>query len=157
MSDPKDASPPSALKAWAGASNDGAFTARLRTLNPAMHEGSVQHPFPSIPKEAYREMLKGDKVTGRIDTAPVMKIPLNEIVGVQHSVNMERVMQHARDPRMVKPGQRASGAGHLIDMPVIVKTGGKYYCHDGHHRATVAKLRGDTEIQARVVDLDAER
>ena len=147
--------PGAGLKTWASAHATDPVGTRLKLLTPSLTPGTVQHPFPVESRESYLASIKGAGVFKRAESAPVVRVPLKGLIGVQSTINMERVMQHASDPSKVAPGTRGAHHG-LVDHVVLVKKNGKLFIHDGHHRATAAALRGQMDIKARLVDLDAE-
>jgi hypothetical protein len=127
---------------------------RLQSLLKGERDGTVRHPFRVIDREDYLAKIKGRGIVKRVDTAPVDTVDLEGLTGIQKSVNVERLGQHLEDESLIPEGQRSAHAGMLTDLPVIVKSGGQHYVHDGHHRATAAWVRGERAIGARVVDLD---
>lgn len=42
-------------------------------------------------------------------------------------------------------------------FPLVVRSGGKYYVHDGHHRVASAILNGEADVNVRLLDTDAKR
>lgn len=146
----------SGLLDWAHASETAEKRAswRLKSLLKGERDGTVRHPFPVTNREDYIAQIKGRGIPKRVDEAPIKSVPLSELHGIQKTVNVERLSQHLEDENLVPEGQRSPHAGMLVDLPVVVKLGGKDYLHDGHHRATAAWVRGERAIGARVVDLD---
>ncbi len=100
--------------------------------------------------------IQGAGIPKRLDKIRPTSVPLDSLSAFQGTVNAERVAQYAHDPGMVPKGKRAVHTGQLVDTPVIVKLGGHNVVHDGNHRVAAAKLRGESSIKARVVDLDKE-
>lgn len=111
-------------------------------------------PFPYADKTAYKSQHTNREINRAIENAPVERVPLNELHAIQHSVKADRVAQYIAHPDAVPAGTRDPKHGGLIDKPIVVVSGGVLYLHDGHHRATAAKLRGEQTIEARVADLD---
>lgn len=127
---------------------------RLRSLLQGERDGTVRHPFRIADRDEYLGRVKGKGLIKRVDEAPVETVDLEELNGIQRSVNSERLAQHLENESLIPEGQRSAHAGMLIDLPVVVKVGGQKYLHDGHHRATAAWVRGERAIGARFVDLD---
>ena len=148
-----------ALTEWAKR-NAGSYDERLATkvamLPPGSSPGTVRHPFKVIPREEYLAKVRGKGIYRLAEKAPIVDVPLDQLNGIQRTINVERLMAHLKDPNMIAKGQRAPGHGGLIDKPLIVKVGGQLFTHDGHHRTAAAKLRGLDTIKARLVDLDGE-
>lgn len=144
------------VKTWAGANagdDDQRTQTQAATLLPGMNDGTVRVPFKVVSHDAYKTAIKGKGVAKLISAAPKEVVPIARLHGIQRTVNSERLGQYVRGE--VQATGNESGAGFPKDLPVVVKTGGNLYLHDGHHRATAAHLRGASEIRARFVDLDA--
>ena len=129
---------------------------RARTLEPGPYDGTAKHPFPVADRETYLAAVKAKGVARLSLKAPVGRIQLSAIKGIQGTINQERLSQHLKDPRLVPDGARAPGHGALVDLPIVVKLGGEYFVHDGHYRLTAAHLRGEQDARVRLVDLDAQ-
>lgn len=128
-----------------------------RMLRPGDSRGTSKVPFPVADREAYLAMTKeAGSIAKRTHGAPIALVNLRDLHAIQHTVNDERLMQHAESPDLVAPGTRGSGHGGLIDRPVVVRKDGVLYIHDGHHRLTAATLRGQETAKVRLVDLDGE-
>lgn len=143
------------LKMWATRTIENPAAVRMAAMTPGTVQGTMQVPFPTVGRETYLSKIKGAGIFKRAEDAPVERVPLKELNGIQQTVNSERLAGYVENPK-VKAGTRAPGHGGLIDKPVVVRVGGKLYIHDGHHRAAAAKIRGDIDISSRVVDLDAD-
>lgn len=129
---------------------------RARTLMDGQYEGTAQHPFPVADRQKYLDAVKTMGIAKLSHKAPIGRIQLSAIKGIQGTVNRERLNQHLKNPRLIPDGARASGHGALIDLPVVVKIGGQFVIHDGHHRLTAAHLRGEQDARVRLIDLDAQ-
>lgn len=127
---------------------------RLKSLLKGERDGTVRHPMRVIDRDEYLSKIKGKGIVKRVEDAPIKTVDLDSLVGIQRTVNAERLSQHLEDEELIPEGQRSPNAGMLIDTPVVVKLGGEHFLHDGHHRATAAWVRGERAIGARVVDLD---
>lgn len=145
----------SPMKAWAAQGNEDPERGMSR-LRPGVMAGSLQHPFPFEDGDGYRASIKSfGSIAARTHGAPIALVNLKDLIGIQTSINQQRLVEHIRDPRM-NDDRRAPGHGGMIDRPVVVKWGGKLFIHDGHHRLTAAHLRGLETAKVRLVDLDAE-
>lgn len=149
-----DAQKPFALKEFAAKMKESPLETKARLLTPGITPGSVQHPFPVTDREAYLAKVRGTGIFKRAESVKPSAVKLKDLTAIQRNVNQERLHAHLLNPRLIQPGTRAPGHGGIVDHPVVVKTGGKMFIHDGHHRCCSAHLRGQSEIQARVVDLD---
>lgn len=127
---------------------------RLHSLLKGERDGTVRHPFAVTDRDAYLAKIKGKGIVKRVEDAPIETIDLDSLRGIQRTVNVERLSQHLEDENLIPNGQRSPHAGMLTDLPVVVKSGGQHYLHDGHHRATAAWVRGERAIGARLVNLD---
>jgi len=160
MGDSEGGGDVSGLMTWARSQASGLPQDRAQVramgLAPGSYEGTVQHPFPVADREAYLKAVRPMGIAKRSMNAPIGRIRLDALKGIQKTVNSERLGQHLQNPMMVETGSRASGSGALVDLPIIVKIGGEYYVHDGHHRLTASHLRGEQDARVRLVDLDPE-
>lgn len=139
-------------KAWASSGDDP--EQRISKLLPGEVDGTSRHPFQVMDRDQYLEMIKPfGSIARRTHDAPIALVNLSDLIGIQGTINRERLVAHLRDPAM-NEGMRASGHGGLIDRPVVVRLGGQLYLHDGHHRLTAAHLRGQDVAKVRLVDLD---
>lgn len=139
------------FRLWVDPEKQSLGVVRLK-LESSGSAGSSKVPFQVADKDAYKAMIRGKGIFKRAEMAPIEDVDLGKIKAIQRTVNDERVSQHF-EGRLYPEGTRAPGHGGLIDYPVIVKNGDDYFCHDGHHRCTAAKLHGDKSIRARVVDI----
>jgi hypothetical protein len=128
--------------------------ARMTVMAPGESEGTLAVPFPTTTREAYLGQVRGAGIFKRAEQAPLVRVPLSSLMGIQRSVNVERLAKYVDDPTAVKPGTRGAHHGGLVDVPVVVRKGGKLYIHDGHHRLSAARVRGEKDARVRLVDLD---
>lgn len=145
----------SALQTWAAQRVNGTTPQASLRLPSGDKPGVLRHPFKLADRTQYLQQIKGSGVFKRAEDAKIEDVPLSDLWGVQRHVNAERLQSHLESPDLVPAGARGPGHGGLIDIPTVVRIGGKSVIHDGHHRATAAHLRGQPSIRARVVDLDA--
>ncbi len=143
-----------AVRAWARRSVVDRLGVRIRAMEPGARPGTALVPFPRIDAGEYKKLVRGKRISERAEKAPVRPVPLAELTAIQRTVNLERLEQHARDPKLNRPGLRSPGHGGLVDLPIVVRQGGKSFLHDGHHRSVGALLRGERSVRARVVDLE---
>lgn len=147
--------PQAGVKAWA--QNEFAPPEqRAEYLQSGEVDGTVKHEFPTVDRAMYLQAIKGQSIPQKSLTAPIALVRLDQLVAIQGSINRERLGQHLANPKMNAEGARAPGHGMLIDRPVVVKIGGTFYIHDGHHRLTAQALRGLSTAKVRLIDLDAE-
>lgn len=113
---------------------------------------SINHGFHIAAVQPYDER----KVSaGAIDAAPLERLKLKDLTATQPTVRRDGVRNFLDNPGVISPGQR-NLSGELVDRPVVVRTGGKAFIHDGHHRLAARVLMGNDDALARVVDLDGE-
>ena len=86
-----------------------------------------------------------DKRQAMFDSLPLSKVPLDQVVVTQPTVNAARVQEIIEDPS-------TGGSKPLF----FVRSGGKTYVMNGHHRIAAMLRQGDTEATGRVLDLDAD-
>ncbi len=146
--------PTNSVRAWAQA-EFAPPEERLEYLPPAGLDGKAMHPFKLIDRDAYLESVKGAGIAKLSHSAPIALVNLSDLVGIQGSINPERVGHHLADPYLYKQGAKAPGHGMLVDRPVVVRKNGLLLIHDGHHRLTAHHLRGLTTAKVRFIDLDA--
>lgn len=150
------AKPPLA-KEWARPTEELTPQERASRLAPGMSAGTSKVPFPVVDRDAYLAMTKAaGSIAAKTHAAPIALVNLSDLHAIQHTINDERLGQHLESPDLVAPGTRGSGHGGLVDKPVVVRKDGQLYIHDGHHRLTAAKLRGQDTAKVRLVDLDGE-
>lgn len=90
--------------------------------------------------EAYSAKVGRDALHAAIKGSVYREVPVAQLVATQRSVNDERVKQYQSPP-----------SPH---PPIVVQRGGRYYIHNGHHRATAAIKSGQETLRARVACLD---
>lgn len=147
--------PQAGVKEWA-ANEFAPPEQRAQYLRPGAVDGTAEHSFPVADRSTYLQAIEGHNIAQKSHAAPIAKVSLDQLVGIQGTINRERLGQHLANPKMNVEGTRASGHGMLIDRPVVVKVGGTFYIHDGHHRLTAQALRGLPTAKVRLIDLDAE-
>lgn len=143
--------PRSAFVLWA---QRGVLPDPARYLNEA-DGGRLLVPFPVADREAYKALIADAGIAARTLTAPVVEVEIASLMAIQRTVSDSRLMQYERGDVEIVPGRRAVGHGALVDVPIVVRTGGQNYLHDGHHRTTAAWLAGGDFVSARLIDLDA--
>jgi hypothetical protein len=129
-------------------------TARLARMPTSVTKHGVDHGMPYADKNAYKGKHSNREINGRIDQAPVRRVPLDGLHAIQHSVRPGRVLTFINDPGAVRPGTHDPEHGGIVDHPIVIHQDGVNYLHDGHHRVTAARLLGDKDIEARYVDFD---
>jgi hypothetical protein len=144
------------IRDWAAM--DGASPEeRMSTLLPGDVDGTVRHPFRSVPREEYLATIaEAGSIAKLTHDAPIALINLSDIVGIQSTVNRERLVEHMSNPAFYPQGTRGAGHGGLVDRPIVVRKGGLLFLHDGHTRLTAASLRGQTTAKVRLIDLDGQ-
>lgn len=131
-----------------------AAKAQLARLPTSLTRHGVAHGFPVVNKNVYKSKHSNREINDAIDAAPVKPVPLDQIHAIQYSVKPARVVTFIDRPDAVPPGTTDPKHEGIVDAPIVIKQDGKMYLHDGHHRATAAKLLGDRDIKARLVDFD---
>jgi hypothetical protein len=109
----------------------------------------VPHPWPVESSRAYGGKVSREQAL----EAPVEDVPLDRLLGVQRGVDRQKLrgyIEHGGDA----PQGKESDSGYPRDLPIVVRTGGELYVHDGHHRLTAHALLGDKTAKARVVDIN---
>jgi hypothetical protein len=129
---------------------------RAEYLQHGEVDGTAKHEFPVTDRAFYLSQIKGTNIAAKSLQAPIALVRLDQLQAIQNTINRERLGQHLANPKMNAEGTRAPGHGMLIDRPVVVKVGGTFYIHDGHHRLTAQALRGLSTAKVRLIDLDAE-
>jgi ParB-like nuclease domain len=152
------ASSAAGLVTWARAHAQGTpkdrTAVRATALEDGPFEGTAKHPFQVADRTVYLAAVRGKGIASRTHNAPMGTIQLDQLHGIQKTVNRERLGQHMSNPRLIPNGARGAGHGGLIDLPVVVKVNGTYHVHDGHHRLVAAHLRGEQVARCRLIDLD---
>jgi len=124
--------------------------AALELLSPADAPGRRKIPLPIGSGSAYSG-IPHSEMHKRIREAPVQRVPVEKLSSNgQRSVSEAGVARYFDRPRSRAKDQ---GGDHPVDKPIVVKSGGQHVTYDGHHRIAAAILKGETHIDARVVDL----
>lgn len=105
-------------------------------------------PLPFRSRDAaYKSAVEPETLVEAIKGSVYREIPVDQLVSTQHRVNDARVVQFAAGRPAPKPKH----------TPIVVQRHGRYYIHNGHHRATAARLSGEKTIRARLATLDKPR
>ena len=97
---------------------------------------------PSQPKAGRRTMV-------------TVVVPLSKIVGTEgrsedFDADFNPLKQNIRDRWISVAAARRTGV--ILPAVELLQVGDEYYVRDGHHRISVAKLMGQLEIDARIVN-----
>jgi len=116
------------------------------------HEYEMDHHFPGKTEVVRLHYRKGgvgvrERFKGVHEKISLSKLRASSQAYVDTS-HLEKILK-----RMEKQGS-TDVFGRGDTAPSVVKWKGKYILYDGHHRVTAAKLLGETEILAEVLDLD---
>jgi hypothetical protein len=109
-------------------------------------------PFPLALRDDVKRGRTNAEINEAIEAAPVERVRLEGLKGIQESVSRRRVASYMRRGWPAK-GTRSEEHGGLVDLPIVVEQRGVKYLWDGHHRCVAALLRGDVDARARVVRL----
>lgn len=103
----------------------------------------VPVPLPYRNRDAaYREHVESASLSAAIRASEEREIPIALLRSTQHTVSDVRL------------AEIALGINPREHSPVVIERDGRYYVHNGHHRMTLASMRGDRTIRARVARLD---
>lgn len=88
-------------------------------------------------------------------TIATVVVPLSKIVGSEgrsedFDADFRPLKMHNRERWISVAAARQTGV--VLPAVELLQSGDKYYVRDGHHRISVAKLMGQLEIDARVVN-----
>jgi hypothetical protein len=128
--------------------------AKLSKLPPKEGKpGRVLSPIEKGEDAPYDKVVDHDEMHRLIKKAPVERVLLKGLVSNgQESVRTDQVAHYISNK-----GDKGTRHGKAsTDHPIVVRVGGKEVVFDGHHRVTAAMLRGEKDIRARHVDLDAK-
>jgi hypothetical protein len=91
-----------------------------------------------------------DRPSGRIVTVPLSRISGSEGRIEDFDAGFLPLKTHLQERWVGIAAARRQG----IALPPVelVENGGLYYVRDGHHRISVAKVMGQSEIEARIVN-----
>jgi len=129
----------------------GTLSTALELLRDRARVGSgdqVAHGF----KTAEAPLNPKKDMAAAIDSAPVERVRIRDLVATQPTVRRDHVRAFLENPGIVIPGQR-SLSGEKEDKPVIVRQGNNHFIHDGHHRLAAKLLLGQEDTMARVIDV----
>lgn len=143
------------LAAWARAADTGVSRALVKVdLLPQSETGhGLAVPFPFLDRSAIKGRHSNREINAAITAAPKVSVPLDGLHAIQHSVKRAKLVDHLSRPS--EPGTLNPETRTPVDLPIVIQQDGVRYIWDGHHRATVAKLRGLQSVRARLVDFDA--
>jgi hypothetical protein len=143
------------LSAWAKSQDTRSSDAKesLKKQPASVHGRALV--FDVGDKKAYKAKHSNTVINHAIDRAPITRVPLHGLKGIQHSVRQATVEKYIDNP-VVKPGTRHLGHGGLVDFPIVIQQDGERYIHDGHHRLTAQALLGETMAEVRFVNFDQE-
>jgi hypothetical protein len=116
--------------------------------------GGEAVPFPVASKDAYKNRVSRGAFVRAADKAPIVSMSMGKLKATQPTIDPDELQRFESHPPMVTHGKR-NDFGLLIDIPLVVKSGNEFYIHDGHHRLSSAKYRGDSDAKVRLVDLDS--
>lgn len=128
----------------------GRFTAAVDSLE-TLKGDRAKVPFPVVDKDVPNaspwldKQLFGEGVQfvheGEARDAKIKEVPMDQLHATQPHVYKSQLNEmHSNPPNN--------------EIPLVIKHGGKYLIHDGTHRATIAKLKGDKTLKAWVWDAD---
>ena len=105
------------------------------------------HPGEQDWWHGFRSIDKNEPAPGamRVGDGPML-LNTKDLIATQHTVRGPTVERLARE---IKAGTRKPGK----DTIVVVKVGSKLFLYDGHHRATVGKALGQTQMLAHVFEV----
>lgn len=121
-----------------------------------------QIPLPPIPvdlkaKAALDQIVSGiprERWRSAINHAPIVALPISSLTALQEYVRTWEVKAFAKDPDLRADGQGSGSRdedGYANDYPIVIAWRGGRYIWDGHHGITAAIVRGDREVEARLV------
>lgn len=96
--------------------------------------GIMPVPFPILDQHQ-----DWDKQDPRLLTAPLVRIPLNQIYATQRTIEAENLHKFLQQPEL-------GGA------PVVTRTEAGYAIIDGHHRLSAARIRGEQHAEVRLAE-----
>ncbi len=129
-----------AMKRIKADKSDGTWPEGRVPVTPAEKFRAGVMPFPKV--EPLPDALR-EEATRRMATAPEETVPLADLRATQPGLNFEGIRE------------TMAGGWELTEGPVhLVRKDGVLRIHEGHHRAALAAARGESEIRAKVVDLD---
>jgi hypothetical protein len=112
-------------------------------------DDSPEHPAGNWAMHAHRsglQVAQGDGVRvpkdyhKQLKHAPVQKVPVKHLIHGQGYLVRDKVKALAKQPH---------GTGGPV---AIIHQDGKHYIKDGNHRSAVAHMKGESHIDAKVID-----
>ena len=142
----------SPLSAWAKQTASPAARAKARLAQLPESEHGTAVPFPVVDgKEAFKARHTNAEINAAIVAAPIVRVPLAGLATYQRSVKAPRVAAYI-DGAAPHPTSKAGATP--TDVPVVIRDKDTLTIWDGNHRATAAKLLGESMMKARLVDFD---
>jgi len=144
-----------ALGAWSRANLGGTrSTQQAISLLRANPGPRVALPWRWIGPEGIKREFREGELQDLIKRASIRTIPIESLVGAQHTVKSNRVESYIRKPQLIPKGSTSPG-GWPIDLPICMHWEGQNVLWDGNHRSFAQMLLGHETIRVRYVDLDA--
>lgn len=92
-----------------------------------------------------------DIIHNDVRSLPVERVKVGSLYKTQPHLDPEAVKRYITKPDSIS----IDNTGKLNDLPRVVRFQGKEYLLDGHHRAAAQKYLGETDIDVRLIDIDA--
>lgn len=112
--------------------------------------GTADHGFRRASSAEYGGKVTLEQALG----ADVEEVPVAELRACQGSVSRKGVVRYLLLGGRAEAGRTDAGSAYPRDLPIVVLERGRYFLHDGHHRATAQKLLGAKAVEARVVRVE---
>lgn len=111
-------------------------------------------PFPFIDRMFIKSRFDNRTINRAIKHAPVVSIPLDGLLSIQHSVKVPHVEHYLDHPDSRSKGHKNPKTGTPDDLPIVIQLDGKRAVWDGNHRLTSLVLLGKKKGEVRFVNLD---
>jgi hypothetical protein len=127
----------------------------VEQTEPGVDDG-MPHGFP-MSDFSDQFLIRQLEYSRRRNKAPLVSVPLNQLLATQNDVERAGVAFHILHPNAV-PAHTRTKFGHEFghaDKPIVVRYNSELHIVDGHHRLTALKLQDKEHALVRFVDLDA--
>lgn len=111
-------------------------------------------PFPFIDRKFIKDKYTNRQINHAIKKSPVISMPLEGLLSIQHSVKVPQVAHYLEHPDARSKGHKNPKTGTPDDVPIVIQCDGKRAVWDGNHRLTAQALLGKEKADIRFVNLD---
>lgn len=111
-------------------------------------------PWPFLDRSFIKSKHSNREINAAIRKAPIVKMDLDDLEAIQHSVKAPHVAWYLEHPDAREVGHMNPKSKTPDDYPIVIQQDGKRAIWDGHHRLTALHLLGRNSAEVRFVNFD---